>query len=135
MNMAPDTTGRVTTEHAARYEEAGQWVAACFGASNAQEAVVNQTSKITIGPLTTSVDRVMIQEDQSQGQRITAYSLLDESRDAPITVVAVGTSVGHKRIQLLGRTFPVGTILTLRIDKELAPAAVARFAAFSPALC
>ena len=83
-------------------------------------------SKITIGPLTTSVGRVMIQEDQSQGQRITSYSLL---------VVAVGTFVGHKRIQLLGRTLPMGTTLTLRIDKELAPAVVARFAAFSPAPC
>ena len=89
-------------------------------------------AQLKLGPLAASADRIMLQEDQTHGERITAYSLLDAATGATL---GNGTAVGHKRIQLLAAPVAAGVTIELRVGASLDTPVVARFAAFAPGPC
>lgn len=102
------------------------------GDGNVVASTSGQGARLTIGPLAASADRIMLQEQQAQGERVTAYSLLDAATG---DLIGNGTSVGHKRIQLLAAPVPAGVTVQLRIDMSLDTPIISRFAAFAPGPC
>ena len=111
-DFAIDRTGRVEASHAALYKQFGDWIRSCYSTPVAS-GELNGTSanaaayslEITI-PATTPIDRVVLQEDQREGQRILSYKVVDVATGA---VFAKGTSVGNKRIDL-GASNVTGTL-------------------------
>ena len=130
MNLTPNSTGLVPDAHAARYKAAGAWAARCYGASNvvANASSRNGAASLTLGPFDRAVDRVAIQEDLAQGERVLAFALADGQGNA----VGGGTAVGYKRIAMLARTLAKGERLTLTVTKALLPPMIKAFAAFAP---
>eukprot|EP01052_Picozoa_sp_SAG31_P016445 SAG31_NODE_1091_length_9958_cov_10.108429_1_plen_200_part_00 len=106
LDFAIDRTGRVDPAHAALYSTFGDWIRACYGkpvASGSLKAPASGLStagayslKITAA---TPVDRIVLQEDQREGERILSYRVVVNATGA---IVAKGTAVGNKRIQLFG---------------------------------
>ena len=103
MNLTPDMSGKVPDEHRARLKAAGDFVEKCYGTAVASTS--GQGSQLKLEPLAASVDRIMLEEDQAQGERITAYTLLNAATGATL---GNGTAVGHKRIQLLAAPVAAG---------------------------
>jgi hypothetical protein len=64
----------------ARYKEFGDWIRACYGPANVLAEAFNGTDTLSVtlgqpGGGGVSVDRVVIQEDQSKGEFIAAYTV------------------------------------------------------------
>ena len=64
----------------------------------------------------TSIDRIVLMEDQTNGQVIRSYEVyakiadqhgMNGTLDAPLTLVSRGTSVGHKKIDLFHKAIAV----------------------------
>eukprot|EP00005_Dracoamoeba_jomungandri_P006210 CAMPEP_0174252980 /NCGR_PEP_ID=MMETSP0439-20130205/2375_1 /TAXON_ID=0 /ORGANISM="Stereomyxa ramosa, Strain Chinc5" /LENGTH=414 /DNA_ID=CAMNT_0015333753 /DNA_START=174 /DNA_END=1418 /DNA_ORIENTATION=- len=123
LNLAPNSTGQVTEVDMALYKQFGEWIQSCYGKSlastsaNAFEVVLNFSQS-------TKVDRLMMQEDESKGQLVRQYSIYDHNSN----LIANGTSIGHKRIQLLSNNITT-TSLTLKLTAIGTPH-ISNFAAF-----
>lgn len=137
-----DRTGRVDPTHAALYAAFGGWIKNCYGSPVAEAGSFGPAGPS--GPWTLSldvgsvpVDRVVIREDQSLGQRILAYGISVIFPNGTTFVFSNGTSVGNKRIDLLGgAAAPVtvtGTLLFQVFKTALnLPPLLKSFAAFRP---
>lgn len=96
VDWPPDKNGTLRSDYVARYQEVGDWLRACYGTP---VAVVEKPSGTTVTltlPPRSEVDRVSIQEDQTNGQRVRSYTVTLDG-----VVAANGTSVGNKRIAML----------------------------------
>lgn len=114
LDLAPDRSGLVPAAHAARYKALGDFVRACYGPGSAVGGTAANTTTTGVSvalafEVPTAVDRVVIMEDQTQGQVIRAYEVWARVVDAggangtlnvPLKLVSRGSSVGHKRIDL-----------------------------------
>ena len=108
LDLAPDPTGLIPVEHATRYKELGDFIRSCYGTSaTPSERLTLDNSNIHIqffnsSPVT--VDRSVVQEDQTKGQVIRAYTVDIQVANATNTTqwitVANGTSVGNKKIDI-----------------------------------
>eukprot|EP01012_Entosiphon_sulcatum_P023067 TRINITY_DN28054_c0_g1_i1.p2 TRINITY_DN28054_c0_g1~~TRINITY_DN28054_c0_g1_i1.p2 ORF type:complete len:452 (+),score=93.83 TRINITY_DN28054_c0_g1_i1:50-1405(+) len=131
LDFAIDRTGRVDPQHAARYKEFGDWIRACYGKPVATTSGTGTSFTLTI-PKGSQVDRVIIQEDQSQGQRIRSYEVdVQLPGSSAWQSVATGSSVGNKRIQLFA-TPVTPALVRLTIPQSAATPVVSAFSAFSP---
>jgi len=101
LDWTPTQEGTMREDHVQRYQEFGDWLRACYD-SPVVEVRAPEGSIVTFNiPLGAEIDRLVIEEDQTEGEHITAYSA---SLDG--VVVGAGESVGHKRIHL----FDVGAV-------------------------
>ena len=108
LDLTPDRTGLIPPAYARRYKELGDFIRSCYGTSVApSEHFHSDDSLVYIqlfhsAPVT--IDRSVIQEDQSQGQVIRGYSidvqLVNAIGHDRWRTVARGTSVGNKKIDL-----------------------------------
>ena len=108
LDLTPDRTGLIPPAYARRYKELGDFIRSCYGTSVApSEHFHSDDSLVYIqlfhsAPVT--IDRSVIQEDQSQGQVIRGYSvdvqLSKVANESEWITVAQGTSVGNKKIDL-----------------------------------
>ncbi len=108
LDLAPDRTGLIPIDHAARYKELGDFIRSCYGTSalpTQRLTLEGSTVHIQLfdsAPVT--VDRSVIQEDQTNGQVIRSYTIdvqLANSTDPNQWItVANGTSVGNKKIDI-----------------------------------
>jgi hexosaminidase len=146
-----DRTGRVAPAHAALYDRLGTWIKNCYDKPVASTSL-DQPAHSIWKPVTrekswtldldasnTAVDRIMIQEDQTYGQRILAYEVTVTLENGSDILFSRGESVGNKRIDLrdanqTGAKHPVKGIFHLNIMVTAAalPPVVKRFAAFAP---
>lgn len=146
LDFAINRDGLVAPEHAARYQEFGDWISGCYGPGPAfNEAHVAATSGVLGGnstanpsnssmllalPASSVIDRVMIQEDIALGQRIRAYTV-SSMVSGKWVVISSGNSVGNKRIDLLaGKTAATQLKLDILAD-QAAPIYVKNFAAYA----
>lgn len=122
LDLAPDRSGLIPARHAARYKELGDFIRSCYG-----NPITRQVSNTTIEngvslkfEYPTSIDRVVMMEDQENGQVIRAYEIyakiVDEDEtngtlEVPWSLVSNGSSVGHKRIDLLKDAITVTDVL------------------------
>jgi hypothetical protein len=107
LDLTPDRTGVIPPDYARRYKELGDYIRSCynnsvvpgFRNSSADSRVYMQVFNSSV-----TVDRSVIQEDQTRGQVIRAYTvdaLVVISKDQNEWVqVAAGTSIGNKKIDL-----------------------------------
>ena len=108
LDLAPDRTGLIPTAHASRYKELGDFIRSCYGTSTLPtERLTLDDSNIHIQVFDSSpvtVDRSVIQEDQTHGQVIRAYTVDVQLVNATDTnqwiTVAQGISVGNKKIDV-----------------------------------
>lgn len=109
MDFAPTPEGIIAPDQAAMYKTFGDWVRGCYSPGSAGmrgAAVGDMASGSAIelqfgGP--TTVDRVVVREDQTEGQAIRAYQVLAQL-DGPSSAwvgLVNGTSMGNKWIHLL----------------------------------
>lgn len=108
LDLAPGRDGLIPADHAARYKQLGDFVKSCYGDAIEHKKVDGQAPGAYAmkfdGP--TPIDRIVLMEDQTQGQVIRSYNVYakvidsNNTRKAPWTLVSKGTSVGHKKIDI-----------------------------------
>eukprot|EP00050_Salpingoeca_kvevrii_P006858 m.292192 g.292192 ORF g.292192 m.292192 type:complete len:631 (-) comp12583_c0_seq1:139-2031(-) len=129
LDFAIDRTGNVAPDHAAAYKALGDWARKCYGSPIAKTNGNNATLTLTLSQSAT-IDRVMLQEDLTLGQRVRSWTLETMASGGSWTKFANGTSIGHKRIQLGESATVTGVRLT--IDSAVAQPAIMNFAIFAP---
>ncbi|KAJ5281999.1 Glycoside hydrolase family 29 [Penicillium angulare] len=115
LDLTPDRSGLIPASYAARYRQLGDFIGSCYGKPATSNAVHSSTKNgeysITLD-YPTAIDRIVLMEDQSDGQVIRSYEVfakIVDSQDAngtlnvPFTLVSNGTSVGHKKIDIFDR--------------------------------
>jgi hypothetical protein len=108
LDLTPDRTGLIPTAYALRYKELGDFIRSCYGNPiSPTERLTSDDSTIHIqlfdaSPVT--IDRSVIQEDQTHGQVIREYTidaqLVNSTNATQWTTVANGTSIGNKKIDI-----------------------------------
>ena len=104
--QAGPNAGSLPQEQVARFKEFGSWIKGCYGEGNRAAHTSGNTSAVThtlvldISGVAKPVDRLVIQEDQSYGQRILSWEVTTELG----LQVAAGHSIGNKRIVVLNGT-------------------------------
>lgn len=104
LDFAIAPTGQLDPSHSALYKQFGSWIRSCYGrpVSNVtlapEKTLPVKLYTVTIDVGQVGIDRIMLSEDQSQGQRIHRYRVSSIGTNATLSV---GQSVGNKRIDLL----------------------------------
>jgi hypothetical protein len=107
LDLTPDRSGVIPPEYARRYKELGDFIRSCYNNSvvpSFRNSSVDSLVHMQVFDSAVSVDRSVIQEDQTRGQVIRAYAvdaLVAISKDKNEWIeVATGTSIGNKKIDL-----------------------------------
>ncbi|XP_062507751.1 uncharacterized protein LOC134184152 isoform X2 [Corticium candelabrum] len=100
LDFSPDTNGLIPDNHIARYKELGDFIRTCYGKPINATKGVGPVLTIMINPPTT-IDRIVLQEDQSQGQRVRTYNVSISTMSGLSASTVNGTSIGNKKIDLL----------------------------------
>ena len=107
LDLTPDRSGVIPPEYARRYKQLGDFIRSCYNNSlvpSFRNSSVDSLVHMQVFDSVVSVDRSVIQEDQTRGQVIRAYAVdalvaISKGRDEWIQV-ATGTSIGNKKIDL-----------------------------------
>lgn len=108
LDLTPDRTGLIPPTYAARYKELGDFIRSCYGIPvlPTKRLISNdslQHIQLFVS-LPVTVDRSVIQEDQTFGQVIRGYiidvQLVNTTNPHPWLRVAKGTSIGNKKIDI-----------------------------------
>lgn len=122
LDLAPDRSGLIPARHATRYKQLGDFIHSCYGSPITRQ-VINTTIETGVSLIfeyPTSIDRVVMMEDQRDGQVIRAYEVYAKIVDAeemngtlgvPWSLISNGSSVGHKRIDLLKEAITVTDVI------------------------
>jgi hypothetical protein len=158
LNFSPTYSGRLPAEGVAMYKLFGDWRRTCYGEGNK----INDTAaawSVSVGPpqigvplavdtpleleVSTGVGsggRVVMMEDQTQGQRIVNYTL--EGRVAVLgswNRIVAAQSIGHKRIVVLPNSTETFGAFRLTVRAVVGPradgASIRSFAAYGSAKC
>jgi alpha-L-fucosidase len=137
LDFAIDRTGNIDPSHARRYVELGSWIRGCYSTPLARTAwaLSNSLELTVVSPSDSTadaIDRIVIQEDISRGQRITAYTVDAEVDGKWVLGWASGTAVGHKRIQVSQSGPKTITRLRLNVSAGVELPANISLAAFKP---
>ena len=135
LDFAIDRQGLVDPAHAVRYKEFGDWIRACYGAPVASTHPTPGATLVELSlPLgTAEVDRVMIQEDITQGQRIRAF-VVEYLVGGQWVPFSRGESVGNKRIDVVGTPIAGARTFRLNVTQHIGAEGplITNFAAFRP---
>lgn len=130
LDVSPDRSGLILAGHAARYKQLGNFISSCYGAPvnapHTQNSSVDGTYTLKFD-YPTSIDRIMLMEDQNNGQVIRSYQVFtriiddgvsDGILDVPWTKVSNGTSIGHKKIDIFAKPVTVMEVMvnTMFVD-------------------
>jgi len=140
LDLSPDRTGLIPSAYASRYKELGDFIRSCYGTSvPPSRRLILDDSNIHIqlfdsSPVT--VDRSVIQENQTNGQVIRAYTvdvqLFNTTNATQWITVAQGTSVGNKKIDIWQTGPQLVSAVRLNITKAVDTPVIK---AFSVHLC
>ena len=132
MDMSPDQSGLIPAAHAARYAQLGGFIRACYDVP-LPGRLSHPSSSLWIAafPVPTTVDRVQLMEDQTAGQVVRAYTVEALMEGAPSHWVQVsnGTSIGHKKIDLLAAPITT-TALRFNVTRSADEPVMRSFQAF-----
>ncbi len=101
LGVLPDDTGNIPADQMAVLQALGDYIRGCHSPAVAVNATSGVGATIRLDFAPTSVDRVILQEDQAYGQLVREFSVLalPQGGWAPEpVVVASGSAIGHKRI-------------------------------------
>lgn len=146
LDIAPTPDGVVDDAAFARYKEFGDWIRGCYGESNIIAAVNNSFEldvAAVVGVQGAVMDRVVLQEDQSKGEVIAAYTLQVQRGEGTVWLNATSTdgpglSVGNKRIHLLTESVPNVTavrVVVTNVTEEGAVPQLRRLSVVGPDAC
>ncbi|KAF3766425.1 family 29 glycoside hydrolase [Cryphonectria parasitica EP155] len=128
LDLAPDRSGLIPARHAALYKALGDFIRSCYGSPIDSTHFSNTTTATGVSftfDYPTSIDRIVMMEDQTVGQVIRSYEVWAKIVDAeemngtlnvPWTLVSNGSSIGHKRIDLFDKAITV-TDVTVNATK------------------
>jgi len=128
--LSPDPYGMVPPEDVLEYYQLGQTIQRCYSKSIA-EASGNGTISLslTFPHPNTQFNRIVIQEDQTFGQRIREYEL-ESIYGTKYVKLSNGTSVGNKRIEIFNPPIEAdGIVLTIHSYVDIP--IIAKLAAYS----
>lgn len=119
LDLAPDRSGLIPSNQVARYKELGDFIKSCYGNPLAHEMTRNDNGVYSFSfKKPTSIDRIVLMEDQTNGQVIRSYQVFAKIAGSqashghvPYTLISNGTSVGHKKIDLLENAISVTDVL------------------------
>ena len=124
LDLSPDRTGLIPPDHAIRYKEFGDFIRSCYGTSAApSKRLILDDSNVYVqlfdsAPVT--VDRSVIQEDQTKGQVIRGYTVdIQVTNTTQWITVANGTSVGNKKIDIWQAGPQLVSAVRLNITKSV----------------
>eukprot|EP00933_Yihiella_yeosuensis_P015404 TRINITY_DN13443_c0_g2_i1.p1 TRINITY_DN13443_c0_g2~~TRINITY_DN13443_c0_g2_i1.p1 ORF type:complete len:486 (+),score=82.37 TRINITY_DN13443_c0_g2_i1:23-1459(+) len=94
--------GLVEPSHAARYKEFGDWIRKCYSAPIAETAGSETLIELHLPENSPPIDRVMIREDLTKGQRVRDFQVEYQSDDeaGKWKTFSEGHSIGNKRIDI-----------------------------------
>lgn len=127
LNANPNTDGLVPETDFAQYRRFGAAVRARFGHPFATAGGAGDVLPLAL-PAVSEIDRLVIQEDISEGHRIRAYRVEGERPEGGFTTLCSGSCVGHKRIETFAKT--AVRSLRLVIETSVGRPVVRQFAAF-----
>ena len=123
LDLSPDRSGLIPAEYAARYKQLGDFVRSCYGTPVAHGAT-RIDAKYGIYSMAfdypTAIDRIVLMEDQTNGQVIREYYVYAKVVDAtgamgtlevPFMIISNGTSVGHKKIDIFEEAVTVTEVV------------------------
>ncbi|KUJ24663.1 glycoside hydrolase family 29 protein [Mollisia scopiformis] len=127
LDISPDRSGLILASHAARYKQLGDFISSCYdspvNAPHTQNSSSDDGGYTLTFDYATSIDRIVLMEDQTNGQVIRSYSVFakiidddgvsDGTLDVPWMQVANGTSIGHKRIEIFDEAV---TVIEVRVN-------------------
>ena len=120
LDWTPTKSGAMRSDHLQRYQEFGTFLKKCYGSGSAG-SVFNQTvtnsSKNTFAldvKPGAVIDRVVLMEDQTDGQKINAFSVSVDGAE-----VASGQSIGHKFIGLFASSVTVKAAVSVTISSAV----------------
>lgn len=113
LDLAPDRNGLIPARHAARYKQLGDFIKSCYGKpfEGNSHPGINGTYHVDFHR-PTSIDRVSLMENQTNGQVIRKYTVSGKGLDGKWIELSKGTSVGHKKIDI----FEPVTVTEIRVD-------------------
>ncbi|KAJ9458703.1 Alpha-L-fucosidase 1 [Diplonema papillatum] len=121
LGWTPNQDGVLPAAHAQRYQEFGDFVRGCYVGNVTLEVISSPVALPSMSfsvsaNKTATVDRVVLQEDLTRGQRVTNFSL---SVDGAAVVSA--QSMGHKHIALLAAPMQLtpASNITLTVHQSL----------------
>ena len=133
IDIAPFPNGSVPSAQRAAATTLGKFVRGCYGQPPLASAS-GSSSTITVKPSSAAtIDRVMIREDQSKGERVRSFSLtaaLADGSRAPLCTARGGKSVGNMFICVLHKSMRV-TSITLEITEAADVPHISQLALFS----
>jgi len=134
IDFAIDRTGRVDPVHAKAYAQFGAWIASCYGSPLAVGGLpFGATSFVVALPAAASIDRVLLQEDQSKGQLIVSY-VVEAQVNGAWQPFSSGVTVGAKRIDIAAA--PVtATALRVSVTEAFATPTALTASIFAPEPC
>ena len=124
LDFAIDRDGLVAPEHEALYRSLGAWIKSCYGtpviydgSSNIQLNATTWQYTIALqghdANATTTVDRVVMREDITHGQRVRSWKLMVDK-----VMVSQGTSIGNRRVTIFNTTQASTMTLTVEAVDE-----------------
>jgi len=123
LDLSPDRSGLIPASYAARYKQLGDFISSCYSKpiGHNTRLVTNDTGIYSMAfDYPTSIDRIVLMEDQTNGQVIRSYQVYAKIVDAqeangtltvPWSLVSNGTSVGHKKIDLFETAITVTEVI------------------------
>jgi alpha-L-fucosidase len=129
LNVAPNDQGLVEDRSMERYSEFGSWIKACFG-----RAVISSSGKGDIVRLISAAgqpfrfDKLVIQEDQSNGASVTDFSIYNPIYNGT-TPIFSGQSIGNKLIVTFENTL-FAHYLVLNITQSFIEPVITHFGAY-----
>merc|ERR1712217_595396 len=118
MDFGPNRDGVIAPDQVVAYKRFGDWIRRCYGAAVAYASgsvAVNGTLVVQIPQNGTVVDRVVMREDQTNGQIIREYEVEAAFPNGSWARVSSGQSIGNKRIDFFNVSLKQVRSLRLRI--------------------
>ena len=135
IDFAIDRTGNVDPIHAAAYAAFGAWIRACYGTPVAAGALPAGASSFSVAvPAGATFDRVLLEEDQTAGQLIVAYTVEAIVGGSPQPFSA-GVTIGSKRIDVAAAAVAGATAVRVTVTQAYAQPTGLTLKIFAPQPC
>ena len=125
IDFAPLPSGIIPPAQVATAAALGTYISSCYNAPIVQTSG-NGALVLTLMPSApVAMDRIVVREDQRNGQQVRAFTITAQLGDgSSVVVTASGSSIGNKFIQVLPQPLTVA-MLTLNVTAIASPAPVA----------
>eukprot|EP00051_Salpingoeca_urceolata_P033457 m.20744 g.20744 ORF g.20744 m.20744 type:complete len:460 (+) comp6257_c0_seq1:125-1504(+) len=121
LDIAPPPSSTVAPIHMTQYQALGDWIRACYNTPiSSASAHGTTTVSVKLPAERQTIDRVRLQEDQSQGQLVHKYTV-DALVGGKWRPFSSGTSIGAGKIDLGATTTGVTEV---RVTMDTAPTAI-----------